>query len=151
MRAVIQRVTEASVLVADYYKSIGLGYLILLGIHVDDTDIDYDYMLKKIIALRVFEDSEGKMNLSLSQVNGSILLISQFTLLGSVKGNNRPSFTQSAKPDQALAYYERLYTDLKKVVPVVEKGVFGEDMKISLINQGPVTIIIDTKEWFYEE
>ncbi len=146
MRAVIQRVTEASVLVADYYKSIGLGYLILLGIHVDDTDIDYDYMLKKIIALRVFEDSEGKMNLSLSQVNGSILLISQFTLLGSVKGNNRPSFTQSAKPDQALAYYERLYTDLKKVVPVVEKGVFGEDMKISLINQGPVTIIIDTKE-----
>lgn len=151
MRAVIQRVTEASVLVADYYKSIGLGYLILLGIHVDDTDIDYDYMLKKIIALRVFEDSEGKMNLSLSQVNGSILLISQFTLLGSVKGNNRPSFTQSAKPDQALAYYERLYTDLKKVVPVVEKGVFGEDMKISLINQGPLTIIIDTKEWFYEE
>ncbi len=146
MRAVIQRVTRASVTVSDYHRSIGLGYLILLGIHADDTDIDYDYMLKKIIALRIFEDSEGKMNLSLSQVNGSILLISQFTLLGSVKGNNRPSFTQSAKPDKALAYYEELYTDLKQSVPVVEKGLFGEDMQIELINQGPVTIIIDTRE-----
>jgi D-tyrosyl-tRNA(Tyr) deacylase len=146
MRAVIQRVTQASVKVADYQRSIGLGYLILLGIHSDDKDDDYEYMLKKILALRIFEDSEGKMNLSLSQVNGSILLISQFTLLGSVKGNNRPSFTQSAKPDKALAYYEKLYFDLKQSVPVVEKGWFGEDMRIELTNQGPVTIIIDTKE-----
>jgi D-aminoacyl-tRNA deacylase len=146
MRAVIQRVTCASVTVSDYHRSIGIGYLILLGIHAEDTDVDYDYMLKKIIALRIFEDNEGKMNLSLSQVNGSILLISQFTLLGSVKGNNRPSFTQSARPDKALAYYEKLYMDLKQSVPVVEKGLFGEDMKIELTNQGPVTIIIDTKE-----
>jgi D-aminoacyl-tRNA deacylase len=146
MRAVIQRVTRASITVADYHRSIGLGYMILLGIHVEDTDADYEYMLKKIISLRVFEDGEGKMNLNLSQVNGSILLISQFTLLGSVKGNNRPSFTQSAKPDQALLYYERLYTDLKQSVPVVEKGLFGEDMTIELTNQGPVTIIIDTKQ-----
>lgn len=146
MRAVIQRVTRASVAVLDYHRSIGLGYMILLGIHVDDTDEDYDYMLKKILALRIFEDSEGKMNLSLSQVNGSILLVSQFTLLGSVKGNNRPSFTQSAKPDKALAYYEKLYNDLKQSVPVVEKGLFGEDMTIELTNQGPVTILIDTKE-----
>jgi D-tyrosyl-tRNA(Tyr) deacylase len=146
MRAVIQRVTQASVTVGDYHKSIGLGYLILLGIHVDDDQKDYDYMLKKILALRIFEDAEGKMNLSLSQVNGSILLISQFTLLGSVKGNNRPSFTESAKPEKALDYYLRLSDDLSKSVPIVEQGLFGEDMTISLTNQGPVTIIIDTKE-----
>lgn len=146
MRAVIQRVTSAEVTVGDYHKSIGLGYLILLGIHVDDEPSDYDYMLKKILSLRIFEDAEGKMNLSLSQVNGSILLISQFTLLGSVKGNNRPSFTQSAKPDKALDYYLRLFDDLSKTVPIVKKGLFGEDMKVSLTNQGPVTIIIDTKE-----
>ncbi len=146
MRAVIQRVTSAEVTVVDYHQSIGLGYLILLGIHVDDEPSDYDYMLKKILSLRIFEDAEGKMNLSLSQVNGSILLISQFTLLGSVKGNNRPSFTQSAKPDKALDYYLRLFDDLSKTVPIVKKGLFGEDMKVSLTNQGPVTIIIDTKE-----
>ncbi len=146
MRAVIQRVTKASVTVGDYHRSIGLGYLILLGIHIDDTADDYDYMLKKIQALRIFEDADGKMNLSLSQVNGSILLISQFTLLGSVKGNNRPSFTTSAKPDKALAYVELMYKDLKKVFPTVEQGKFGEDMTIELVNQGPVTIIIDTKE-----
>lgn len=146
MRAVIQRVKNASVTVGDYHKSIGLGYLILLGIHVDDDQNDYDYMLKKILSLRIFEDTEGKMNLSLSQVNGSILLISQFTLLGSVKGNNRPSFTQSAKPDKALVYYLRLYDDLSKSVHIIEKGLFGEDMTITLTNQGPVTIIIDTKE-----
>ncbi|MCV2232186.1 D-aminoacyl-tRNA deacylase [Paracholeplasma manati] len=146
MRAVIQRVTSAEVTVGDYHQSIGLGYLILLGIHVDDEPSDYDYMLKKILSLRIFEDAEGKMNLSLSQVNGSILLISQFTLLGSVKGNNRPSFTQSAKPDKALDYYLRLFDDLSKTVPIVKKGLFGEDMKVSLTNQGPVTIIIDTKE-----
>ncbi len=146
MRAVIQRVTSAEVTVGDYHQSIGLGYLILLGIHVDDEPSDYDYMLKKILSLRIFEDAESKMNLSLSQVNGSILLISQFTLLGSVKGNNRPSFTQSAKPDKALDYYLRLFDDLSKTVPIVKKGLFGEDMKVSLTNQGPVTIIIDTKE-----
>lgn len=146
MRAVIQRVTSAEVTVGDYHQSIGLGYLILLGIHVDDEPSDYDYMLKKILSLRIFEDAEGKMNLSLSQVNGSILLISQFTLLGSVKGNNRPSFTQCAKPDKALDYYLRLFDDLSKTVPIVKKGLFGEDMKVSLTNQGPVTIIIDTKE-----
>lgn len=146
MRAVIQRVSSAEVTVGDYHQSIGLGYLILLGIHIDDEPTDYDYMLKKIISLRVFEDAEGKMNLSLSQVNGSILLISQFTLLGSVKGNNRPSFTQSAKPDKALDYYLRLFDDLSKTVPIVKKGLFGEDMKVTLTNQGPVTIIIDTKE-----
>lgn len=146
MKVVIQRVTQASVTVGDYHRSIGIGYLILLGIHVSDTEADYAYILKKILALRVFEDENAKMNLSLSQVNGSILLISQFTLLGSVKGNNRPSFTESAKPDLAKSYYERLAIDLRKSVPIVETGRFGEDMKIELINQGPVTIIIDSKE-----
>lgn len=146
MKAVIQRVTKASVTFNDYHESIGLGYLILLGIHIDDEQSDYDYMLKKILSLRIFEDPEGKMNLSLSQVRGSIMLISQFTLLGSVKGNNRPSFTNSAKPEKALYYYEKLFNDLKKEVPEVKKGVFGEDMTIELTNQGPVTIIIDTKE-----
>lgn len=146
MKVVIQRVSKASVTVGEYHKSIGVGYLILLGIHIEDTETDYQYILKKILSLRVFEDSEGKMNLSLAQVNGSILLISQFTLLGSVKGNNRPSFTQSAKPDMANVFYERMAIDLKKSVPVVETGRFGEDMKVELINQGPVTIIIDSKE-----
>lgn len=146
MKAVIQRVTHASVTVKDYHESIGLGYLILLGIHMDDEPSDYEYMLKKILNLRIFEDNDGKMNLSLAQVNGSILLISQFTLLGSVKGNNRPSFTTSAKPEKALYYYEKLFTDLKKEVAIVKKGVFGEDMTIQITNQGPVTIIIDTKE-----
>lgn len=146
MKAVIQRVTSASVTVSDYHRSIGLGYLILLGIHVNDTDEDYAYILKKILALRIFEDEQGKMNLSLSQVQGSILLISQFTLLGSVKGNNRPSFTQSAQPALAKHYYERLISDLKQAVPIVETGIFGADMQIALVNQGPVTIIIDSKE-----
>ena len=146
MKVVIQRVSKASVTVGEYHKSIGVGYLILLGIHIEDTETDYQYILKKILSLRVFEDSEGKMNLSLAQVNGSILLISQFTLLGSVKGNNRPSFTQSAKPDMANVFYERMAVDLKKSVPVVETGRFGEDMKVELTNQGPVTIIIDSKE-----
>ncbi len=145
MRAVIQRVLNASVKTASYLASIDHGYMILLGVHVDDTDVDYDYMLKKILALRVFEDDQGKMNLSIDQVNGSILLISQFTLLGSVKGNNRPSFTKSAKPDKASAYYERLYHDLNQTIKT-EKGVFGAHMAISLINDGPVTIIIDSKE-----
>lgn len=151
MKAVIQRVTQASVTFKDYHESIGLGYLILLGIHVDDELSDYEYMLKKILNLRIFEDNDGKMNLSLAQVSGSILLISQFTLLGSVRGNNRPSFTVSAKPEKALYYYEKLYTDLKKEVALVKKGVFGEDMTIQITNQGPVTIIIDTKEKDHEK
>lgn len=146
MKAVIQRVTSAAVTAGDYHRSIGLGYLIFIGIHVDDTEADYAYILKKILALRIFEDYQGKMNLSLSQVNGSILLISQFTLLGSVKGNNRPSFTQSAQPAQAKHYYERLASDLKMSVPIVEVGIFGADMQIALVNQGPVTIIMDSKE-----
>ncbi|MBM7453610.1 D-tyrosyl-tRNA(Tyr) deacylase [Acholeplasma morum] len=145
MRAVIQRVSEASVSTSDYHQSIEKGYLVLLGVHVDDTDDDYQYTLKKIINLRVFEDDNQKMNLSIKQVNGEILLISQFTLLGNVKGNNRPSFTTSAKSEFANQYYERLYHDLNLEVPT-KKGVFGADMQVKLVNSGPVTIIIDTKE-----
>ncbi|MDY0209906.1 MAG: D-aminoacyl-tRNA deacylase [Acholeplasma sp.] len=145
MRAVIQRVSKACVRTTNYEASIKVGYLILLGIHVDDTETDYQYMLKKIINLRVFEDENQKMNLSLNQINGEILLISQFTLLGSVKKNNRPSFTESAKPLIAEQWYLRLYEDLNRIIPT-KKGVFGADMSIELTNDGPVTIIIDTKE-----
>lgn len=145
MRAVVQRVKSASIETGDYYRSIEKGYLIFLGIHADDLDTDYDYIYKKILNLRIFEDDQGKMNLSLKQVAGHILLISQFTLLASVKGNNRPSFTKSAKPELALAYYNRLFEDLNKEIQT-EKGVFGADMLVSSTNDGPVTIIIDSKE-----
>lgn len=145
MRAVIQRVKNASISTGDYYQSIDIGYLVLLGVHIEDTESDYQYILKKITALRIFEDNEGKMNLSIKQVEGSILLISQFTLLGSVKGNNRPSFTKSASPDLAKSYYDRLSNELNQSIPT-KTGVFGAHMAISLINDGPVTIIIDSKE-----
>ncbi|PKK86809.1 MAG: D-tyrosyl-tRNA(Tyr) deacylase [Tenericutes bacterium HGW-Tenericutes-8] len=145
MKAVVQRVLNASVTAGDYYQSIEQGYLVLLGVHTDDNEDDYQYILKKILSLRVFEDEQGKMNLSIHQVNGAILLVSQFTLLGSVKGNNRPSFTKSAAPDMANTFYERLYTDLNQSIQT-KKGVFGAHMAISLVNDGPVTIIIDSKE-----
>lgn len=146
MRAFVQRVTRASVFVEpNYYNEISHGFLIFFGVSVDDTDQDYDFILRKIKSLRIFSDEDGKMNLSLSQVNGSILLISQFTLYGSVKNNNRPSFTKSANPTIANEYYERLIHDLEKDYQV-KTGIFGADMKVDLLNDGPVSILIDSKE-----
>lgn len=143
MRAVVQRVLEASVSIGGkIVGSIGKGYLVYLGVHVDDQKENVQKMAQKIHNLRVFEDEQGKMNLSLNQVNGSILAISQFTLHGDTKGNNRPSFINAARPEVAEPLYELFLSELS-VDHHVEKGVFGADMKVSSINDGPVTIIIE--------
>lgn len=143
MRAVVQRVKEASVKVdGKIIGTIEQGYLIYLGIHVNDTKEIASKMAQKIHALRIFEDEQGKMNLSLAQVNGQILLISQFTLYGDPKGNNRPSFIEAARPDLAEPLYEHVFQALS-ADHHVERGIFGADMKVSSINDGPVTIIIE--------
>lgn len=143
MRAVVQRVLEASVSIGGkIVGSIGKGYLVYLGVHVDDQKENVQKMAQKIHNLRVFEDEQGKMNISLNQVNGSILAISQFTLHGDTKGNNRPSFINAARPEVAEPLYELFLSELS-VDHHVEKGVFGADMKVSSINDGPVTIIIE--------
>jgi D-tyrosyl-tRNA(Tyr) deacylase len=147
MRVVIQRVDEASVLVnSSYTNSIALGYMILLGIHTNDTYEDIEYIVSKIEKLRIFEDTEGKMNLSIKDVNGEILLISQFTLYGSVKDGNRPSFTDSMKFEDANNMYEEFKSRLSKTNIPFKAGEFGADMKVSLVNNGPTTIIIDSSD-----
>ncbi|MFN3848246.1 MAG: D-aminoacyl-tRNA deacylase [Spirosomataceae bacterium] len=147
MIAVIQRVSEASVKIDGQIKGqIGLGFMILLGITHTDTQEDIEWLSKKIVGMRIFGDEEGKMNLDLNSVNGNILLISQFTLHASTKKGNRPSFIEAARPEVAIPLYEKmiaqLETDLGKKI---ETGEFGADMKVSLINDGPVTIVIDSK------
>ncbi|WP_208559649.1 D-aminoacyl-tRNA deacylase [Marinilactibacillus kalidii] len=146
MRLVIQRVSEAQVKVdQEIIGAIEKGLMILVGISEEDTEEDVDYLVKKASNMRIFEDLEGKMNLSLKQVEGSILSISQFTLLADTKKGNRPSFTASAKPDKAIPLYESFNQKLRAQEIVVETGQFGADMKVSLINDGPVTITIDSK------
>lgn len=147
MVAVIQRVSEASVTIDGHVKGrIGPGFLILLGITHTDTREDLDWLSKKIVGMRIFGDAEGKMNLDLKAVDGSILLISQFTLHANTKKGNRPSFIEAARPEVAIPLYEQmiqqLSTDLGKPI---ETGEFGADMKVALLNDGPVTIIIDSK------
>ncbi len=148
MKLVIQRVKNASVCVDG--KEVGKingGYLVLLGIKCGDTKEDADYLVRKLINLRVFEDEEGKMNLSIKQVNGELLIISQFTLYGECKkSGNRPSFTDAARPDEAIPLYEYFIEECKKEIPIVETGIFGADMKVNLLNDGPVTILIDTDD-----
>ena len=149
MKAVIQRVTEACVRVdGNITGSISKGFLVLLGVMEGDTEKEAALMASKIAKLRVFEDSEEKMNLSVTDVDGEILSVSQFTLCADVKKGNRPSFTPSAKPDEAKALYEK-FNDflLTEGVRKVETGIFGADMKVSLLNDGPVTIIFDTDVW----
>ncbi|WP_288152246.1 D-aminoacyl-tRNA deacylase [uncultured Prevotella sp.] len=147
MRIVIQRVSRASVTIADHVKSkIGKGYLILLGIEADDTTDDIDWLVKKIIGLRVFDDENGVMNLSIMETGGDIIVVSQFTLMASYKKGNRPSWIRAAKHDISIPLYNefvsRLSTALGKPVGT---GEFGADMKVELINDGPVTICMDTK------
>lgn len=147
MRIVIQRVTRASVTIADHVKSrIGKGYLILLGIEAADTTDDIDWLVKKIIGLRVFDDENGVMNLSIMDTGGDIIVVSQFTLMASYKKGNRPSWIRAAKHDISIPLYNefvsRLSTALGKPVGT---GEFGADMKVELINDGPVTICMDTK------
>jgi D-aminoacyl-tRNA deacylase len=148
MIAVIQRVNEASVCIDGLLKGqIQGGFLILLGIGQTDTEEDIDWLSSKIVGLRVFGDQDGKMNLSLDQINGNILLISQFTLFASTKKGNRPSFTEAARPETAIPLYEKMIRVLEqKTGKKIQSGEFGADMQVSLINDGPVTIIIDSKE-----
>ncbi|NMA05992.1 MAG: D-tyrosyl-tRNA(Tyr) deacylase [Acholeplasmataceae bacterium] len=145
MRALIQRVDYANLVCGDYETSIKHGFIVFLGIKETDSDKDYEYVLKKIKKIRIFTDENGKINKDLSQVNGEILLVSQFSLYGSVKNNNRPSFTHSANKEKALHYYERMIEDLKVDFPV-KTGVFGGHMHITYLNDGPLSIIIDSEE-----
>ena len=147
MRVTIQRVSEASVLINQKVKSeIKQGFVVLLGISADDCLDDIKWLCKKIIALRVFSDEQGKMNQSLLDVDGQILLISQFTLFASTKKGNRPSYIRSAHPDIAIPLYETFHKCLEKLLDKqISTGEFGADMKVSLCNDGPVTINIDSK------
>lgn len=149
MKAVIQRVTDASVTVDGEVKgSIGKGFLILLGVVQGDTSAQAEVLASKIAKLRVFEDDGGKMNLSLLDIAGEALVVSQFTLCADCKKGNRPSFTPSAPPDIANELYLEFSDKLKNNgIQKVENGVFGADMKVSLLNDGPVTIILDTDLW----
>ena len=147
MRAVIQRVTKASVTInGSLNAEINQGLLILLGVGVNDTSEDITWLSNKIANLRIFSDEDGNMNLSLKAINGNAIVVSQFTLFASTKKGNRPSFLNSAKPEQAIPLYEafvkQLETELGKPVCT---GIFGADMKVELLNDGPVTITIDTK------
>jgi D-tyrosyl-tRNA(Tyr) deacylase len=148
MRIVIQRVREASVKINDeIVGEIQQGLLVLLGIEHVDSELDVDYLIQKLIHLRIFGDEEGKMNLSVSDISGDLLIVSQFTLFADTKKGNRPSFIRSARSEQARPLYEYFLSQLKKSFSgKIEKGVFGGDMQVELINDGPVTIIIDSKD-----
>lgn len=146
MRVVLQRVSEASVTIdGKVTGDIRQGLVILLGIEVEDTKEDADWLIQKINNLRIFSDQDGKMNLSIHNVDGSVLLISQFTLHASTKKGNRPSYIRSARPEQAIPLYEYFAEKLNDNISNVQTGVFGADMKVKLINDGPVTITMDSK------
>lgn len=147
MIAVIQRASSAQLHISEkLHASIGNGFVILLGIHVDDTTADVNYLVGKIHGLRIFSDAEGKMNLALAQVNGDILLVSQFTLYADTRKGNRPSYIAAARPEQAIPLYEQMIHQLSEMTGgPIQTGVFGADMQVSLCNDGPVTIIIDSK------
>ena len=145
MKVVIQRVKEAQVTIDDVLVGdISQGLLLLVGVGPDDEQEDLDYAVRKITNMRIFSDDMGKMNLSVQDINGSILSVSQFTLFADTKKGNRPAFTGAAKPDKAEKMYLDFNEALAQFVPV-ETGVFGADMQVSLVNDGPVTIILDTK------
>lgn len=147
MKAVIQRVSQASVSVnGETVGHIGQGLLVLLGVHVADTESDADYLIRKISHLRIFEDEQGKMNRTLQEANGSILSVSQFTLYAETKKGNRPSFIQAARPQEAKYFYEYVNAAWQRQGISVATGIFGSEMAVSLTNQGPVTIVLDTKK-----
>lgn len=147
MRAVIQRVTQASCTVEDQITGqISAGLMVLLGIEDSDQQEDLEWLAAKIVNLRIFGDDQGLMNKSLADIDGNILLISQFTLYAATKKGNRPGFTRAARPEKAVPLYEAMISQLDILLgKPVQTGIFGADMKISLLNDGPVTIIIDTK------
>jgi len=144
MKIVIQRVKEATIKVdGDIISQIDQGFLVFVGICKDDTKELADRYLKKIIGLRIFEDQDGKTNLSLADINGQLLMVSQFTLYANCKKGNRPSFIEAASGDIAEPLYNYMVEQARQIVPIVKTGIFGADMKISLINDGPFTIILD--------
>lgn len=144
MKLVIQRVSEAKVEVENkIVGKIGKGFLVLFGAKEGDTKEQADFLVKKLCNLRVFKDENDKMNLSINDIDGELLIVSQFTLYADCQKGNRPSFTNAAKPDIANELYEYFIEECKKMVKKVEKGIFGADMKVSLLNDGPVTIILE--------
>ena len=146
MKFVIQRVKQASVKVeGSVIGEIEKGYLVLIGVSDKDTEAVADKMIKKMIGLRIFEYAEGKTNLSLADVGGSLLLVSQFTLYANCKKGNRPSFIEAGAPDKANQLYEYIIEESKKSVSVVQTGRFGAEMEVSLINDGPFTILLDSE------
>lgn len=147
MKLVIQRVTHASVTVDNnVIGKIGKGYMVLIGVSDTDTEEIADKMVDKMIKLRIFEDENGKTNLSLADVGGELLLISQFTLYANCKKGNRPSFIEAGAPDHANALYEYIIEKCKERVDVVEQGEFGAEMKVELLNDGPFTVILDSQQ-----
>lgn len=147
MRFVIQRVTEASVTIdGEISGKIGKGYLVLIGVADTDTKEIADKMIRKTIGLRIFEDEQGKTNLSLADVDGGLLLVSQFTLYANCKRGNRPSFIEAGKPDMANEMYEYIIEKCRESVDEVQTGEFGADMKVQLLNDGPFTILLDSDQ-----
>ena len=147
MRFVIQRVTEASVTIdGEISGKIGKGYLVLIGVADTDTKEIADKMIRKMIGLRIFEDEQGKTNLSLADVDGGLLLVSQFTLDANCKRGNRPSFIEAGKPDMANEMYEYIIEKCRESVDEVQTGEFGADMKVQLLNDGPFTILLDSDQ-----
>lgn len=147
MRIVLQRVSEAAVKIDNQVVGeISQGLLLLVGIEHEDEESDADWLIQKVIGMRVFSDSDDKMNLSIKEIKGEFLIVSQFTLHASTKKGNRPSFIEAARPEKAIPLYDYFCEQLQKVSEIkVQTGKFGADMKVSLVNDGPVTIVIDSK------
>ncbi|MCR5836654.1 MAG: D-tyrosyl-tRNA(Tyr) deacylase [Lachnospiraceae bacterium] len=147
MRFVIQRVSEAGVTVdKEVVGKIGKGFLVFIGICDEDNELIADKMVSKLLGLRIFEDAEGKTNLDLNTVDGQLLLVSQFTLYADCRKGNRPSFVRAGNPEKANALYQYIVKRCKEKISVVEEGIFGADMKVSLLNDGPFTILLDSDE-----
>ena len=149
MRAVVQRVTRARVTVnGEVAGEIERGLLVLLGVSVDDTEADADYLAAKIAKLRIFDDAAGKLNLPITDVGGAVLAVSQFTLYGDARGQNRPSYITAARPEEARRLYEYFVERVRALALRCETGRFQEMMKVELVNDGPVTILLDSKKQF---
>ncbi len=149
MRAVVQRVSRAQVTVnGEVVGKISRGLLVLLGVGVEDQEPDADYLAEKIAGLRIFEDAGGKMNLSVADIGGAVLAVSQFTLYGDARKGKRPSFDGAARPERARELYEHFVSAIRKAGLACETGRFQEDMQVELVNDGPVTILLDSGKWF---
>ena len=149
MRAIAQRVSRASVSVEnEIVGEIGKGLLILLGVSNDDTEQDALYLVEKVVGLRIFDDAAGKMNLSLLETNGELLVVSQFTLFGDARRGRRPSYIEAAPPEKANRLYEFFVKETRKQIAKVETGVFQAMMQVELVNDGPVTILLDSRKLF---